>query len=102
MSYNIVYSELSESDLKDIAVYISQKLGQKNTAQRLVRRIIKEIKSLEDMPKRFRLYDRTLFHDLHFMPVENYIVFYYVNDENSTVYISRIFYAGRDISDLDL
>ena len=32
------------------------------------------------------------------MRVKNYLVFYYPNEKQATVYITRIMYAGRDIS----
>lgn len=39
---------------------------------------------------------------LHIVPVDNYCVFYIVNNGNMTVSIMRVMYGGRDIdSQLD-
>ena len=34
---------------------------------------------------------------IHQLPVDNFIVYYLVDDEERTVTIVRIFYGGRDI-----
>lgn len=34
---------------------------------------------------------------MHQLPVDNFIVYYLVNDEERTVTVVRIFYSGRDI-----
>lgn len=34
------------------------------------------------------------------VPVDNYIVFYHIDNELTTVSIVRIFYSGRNIEDL--
>lgn len=34
---------------------------------------------------------------MHQLPVDNYIVYYLVNDERMEVTVSRILYGGRDV-----
>ena len=34
---------------------------------------------------------------MHQLPVENFIVYYLVDDKERTVTVARIFYGGRDI-----
>ena len=60
---------------------------------------MKEIRSLDNMPMRFRLYDEEPWHSagLHFFPVDNYLVFYLPDESRKTVNIVRIMYGGRDI-----
>lgn len=62
-------------------------------------RIMKEIRALEEMPMRFRLYGEEPWYSagLRFFPVDNYLVFYLPNELKSTVSIVRIMYGGRDI-----
>ena len=37
---------------------------------------------------------------IHQMPVNNYVVFYLINEQSYCVMISRIYYGGRNIEDL--
>ena len=57
------------------------------------------IRTLDSIPKRNRLYEEEPWYskELRFFPVNNYLVFYRVEDESSTVYVVRIMYSGRDI-----
>ncbi len=62
-------------------------------------RIMKEIRALDEMPMRFRLYEEEPWHSegLRFFPVDNYLVFYLADETQNTVGIVRIMYGGRDI-----
>lgn len=57
-------------------------------------------RSPETMPERNPFYKEEPWHSqgLRFLPVKNYLLFYTVNPENSTVSIVRILYGGMDIS----
>lgn len=60
---------------------------------------MKEIRLLDEMPMRHRLYDDEPWHSqgVRFFPVDNYLVFYLPDETKNTVYIVRIIYSGRDI-----
>ena len=38
---------------------------------------------------------------MHQLPVDNFIVYYLVDDEKRTVTVVRIFYGGRDIDNMN-
>ncbi len=99
MSWKIVYTAGAKRDLKNIYEYIAYNLLVPETAARQTQRIMKEIRSLDNMPMRFRLYDEEPWHSagLHFFPVDNYLVFYLPDESRKTVNIVRIMYGGRDI-----
>ncbi len=99
MSWKIVYTAGAKRDLKNIYEYIAYNLLVPETAARQTQRIMKEIRSLDNMPMRFRLYDEESWHSagLHFFPVDNYLVFYLPDESRKTVNIVRIMYGGRDI-----
>ena len=61
--------------------------------------IMKEIRVLDEMPLRFRLYEEEPWHSegLRFFSVDNYLVFYLPDETKNTVSIVRIMYGGRDI-----
>ncbi len=55
--------------------------------------------SIDEIPMRFRLYDEELWHcaGLRFFPVDDYLVFYLLDEPKNTVNIVRIMYGGRDV-----
>ncbi len=99
MSSGVIYSARARQDLRNIYEYISYDLLVPETATRQTRRIMKEIRSLDEMPMRHRLYDDEPWHSqgVRFFPVDNYLVFYLPDETKNTVYIVRIIYSGRDI-----
>ena len=60
---------------------------------------MKEIRSLNEMPMRYRLYDDEPWHSqgVRFFPVNNYLVFYLPDETKTTVHLVRIIYGVRDI-----
>ena len=71
-----------------------------DTASGQTGRIMKQIRSLAEMPMRYRLYDDEPWHSfgLRFCPVDRYLVFYLPNKAAGVVTIVRIMYGGRDVS----
>ena len=99
MSWNIVYTAKARRDLREIYEYIAYELLVPETAAGQVRRIMKEIRALDEMPMRFRLCGEEPWHSegLRFFCVDNYLVFYLPDETKNTVSIVRIMYGGRDI-----
>ena len=97
--YDILFSEEALSDLEGIYSYIAFSLEAIVAAEMQVNRIRAEIKSLCSMPERYMLVDWEPWHSMkvHRLIVDNYIIFYLVNNSEATVDIVRIFYGGRDI-----
>ena len=100
MSWNVVYSARARQDLRDIYEYIAYELLVPETASRQTGRIMKQIRSLEEMPMCHRLYEDEPWHSqgLRFFPVDNYLVFYLPSEADNTVTVVRIMYGGRDVS----
>lgn len=99
MKFEIVYTAGAKRDLRNIYEYIAQKLLVLETAAGQVQRIMKEIRSLDELPMRFRLYEDEPWHSrgLRVFPVDNYLVFYLPDERTCTVNIVRIMYSGRNI-----
>lgn len=99
MSWNIVYTAGARRDLRKIYEYIAQDLSAPETAAGQVQRIMREIRTLDEMPMRFRLYEEEPWRSegVRFFPVDNYLVFYLPEEPGNTVSIIRIMYGGRDI-----
>lgn len=99
MSWSVKYSDRARRDLREIYEYIAYELLAPETAAGQAARIMKEIRSLEEMPMRYRLYDEEPWHTqgLRFFPVNSYLIFYLPNEMECFVTVARIMYGGRDI-----
>ncbi len=99
--YVIKYSVKADSDLDEIDNYISQNLKEPNSAANVVFRIIAAIDRLETLPRRFaKVSYKGLSNEFRKMPVGNYLVYYYVDDEKSEVRIARIVYVKRSMREI--
>ena len=94
-----MYTAGAKRDLRDIYEYIAYELLAPETAVGQTKRIMKKIRTLDEMPMRFQLYGEEPWHSkgLRFFPVDNYLVFYLPDETKNTVSIVRIMYGGRDI-----
>ncbi len=94
--YNIEYSMEAKQDLIDIKQYIKYNLQEPNTAQKLITKIKLEIDSLKDNPEIYSVIDDdiTKRFKIRKLVVDNYIVFYRINNEN--IQIVRVMYGRRN------
>lgn len=99
MKYSIVLTETAQADLSAIFRYIAMDLQSVQNANAQLSRIEKAIASLDQMPERYRVYDKKNWRErnLRIMPVDNYLVFYVPMHDDTTVTVMRIMYGGRDI-----
>lgn len=99
MTYQINITDQANQDLRNIFEYIAFELQEPQVAIGQLNRLEKEIYSLDQMPERYRVYDREPWRsrNLHIMPVDNYLVFYIPKTDDKTVYITRVFYGRMDI-----
>ncbi|MBQ8185830.1 MAG: type II toxin-antitoxin system RelE/ParE family toxin [Clostridia bacterium] len=99
MIFKIRISERAENDIRAIYRYIAYDIGAPEAAARLIGRIETGIRSLDEMPERYRAYHRESLRKrgLRVMPVENYLIFYIPDKETQTVSIVRVIYKGRDV-----
>lgn len=101
-TYSIIYSSEAKDDLREIYSYIAYDLQAPETAEGQVNRIRKEIRSLDFMPSRYTVVDWEPWKSMgmHRVPVDNFIVYYVVNNGSRTITVIRIFYGGRDIEEI--
>lgn len=90
------------NDLREIYSYIAFGLMVPETAEKQVNRIRKEIRSLNFIPSRYSLVDWEPWQRMGMrkFPVDNFVVYYLVDDTNNTVTVIRIFYGGRDVTNI--
>ena len=96
MSYKIIYTEESEQDLVNVYRYIAMNLLVPETAKMQIDRIMNTIKGLNELPLRHKIYQYEPWHSkgLRVLPVDSYLVFYIVIEEEKSVAIVRIMYGG--------
>ena len=94
--YNIEYSKEAKEDLIGIKQYIKYNLQEPETANKLISKIRKSIKTLKENPEIYTIIDDDIIRKLEIrkLIVDNYIVFYRI--KNDTIEIARIMYGRRN------
>lgn len=95
--FKIVVSDKAERDLRNINDHIANFINVQMVAEDQLKRITRAISSLSTFPMRHKLYAPEIYSDLRVFPVDNYLIFYRVNENNKTVIIVRVLYNARDI-----
>ncbi|MBR5357779.1 MAG: type II toxin-antitoxin system RelE/ParE family toxin [Clostridiales bacterium] len=97
--YPVIYSAAAKDDLRSIYRYIAYELAEPGIAKKQVDRIRNKIRKLGSFPAKHPSVDWEpwLSMGMHRVPVDNYLIFYLVNEELQQVIVTRIFYGGRDI-----
>ncbi len=100
--YSIRYSVDAMRDIDEIYNYISKKLFARQSARRIVRRIRDQIRALNVFPERHPLApeERLATIGLRKVSVENFVIYYKVDDNALTVTIARIMYGGRNAENI--
>lgn len=100
--YDIGYSADALGDLREIYSYIANELLVLETATAQLRRIRNGVRSLYFMPTRYALVEWEPWHSMkmHQFPVDNFIVYYLVDEKKKAVTVARVFYSGRDIEEI--
>ena len=100
--YEVSVSETAFDDLASIALYIKDELKEPIIADNQVSRIKKGIYSLSAFPHRYPLVrDKMLAaQGYRRMYIDNYTVFYIVDEDRNIVVISRVQYSRRNWADL--
>ena len=98
MIYHVKIAEQALFDMRMIYKYIANELIEPVIAEKQYSRIETAVYSLDRMPERFRQYKKEPWRsrNLRVMPVDNYIVFYTVDNENRLVTVIRIMYSRRN------
>ena len=101
MIYEVIMTAQADADLRGIYEYIAFELLSPDNARVQLERLEESIIGLKEFPRRFRLYGKELWHSrgLRVMPVDNYQVFYILDDITRRVTIMRVMYDGRNVDE---
>lgn len=99
MMYEVETTDQAETDLREIYEYIAFELLSPDNASGQLVRLEAHIEGLGEFPEKFRRYDKEPWHGrgMRVMPVDNYLVFYILDEVAAHVTVIRIMYAGRDV-----
>lgn len=96
--YKIVFTEKAKNELERIYEYISKEFKANRVAENLVMKMKNTIMRLERFPLSCESVRDIGSNQYRKLLVDNYIVFYIVNNENKSVIIARIIYGGMEYS----
>ena len=96
--YSVVITKQAEEDLHGIFEYISFTLYEPGYAAHKLQKLEQAISRLNYMPERYKKYEEEPWAKigLRKMPVDNYNIFYFVDNEIEQVTVLRILYSKRD------
>ncbi len=96
--YQIETTEPAENDLFEVKRYISEELLEPRVAERIINKIAEAIFELEEMPLRNALVidERLALVGIRKLIIDNYIIFYIVDEGRRIVTIIRILFGRRD------
>lgn len=97
MNYKLEYLPAARQDLVEIVRYISGNLKNPAAAHRLAEKMIDAVEALREFPYAKPAYMplRPLKHEYRKLLVENYLVFYWVDDQAKQITVARVLYARR-------
>lgn len=100
MNYQVIIAPEGINDLQNIYDYIAYEKKSVINAESLISKIQDEISKLDFMPESFKLFPKEPWKSkgLRYFHVNNYLVFYIVDNNNKTVNILRIIYGKMDLS----
>jgi len=98
INYSVYVSYEAEKDLTEIYGYIKYEFDNLISANKLIEKVRDSILSLEMMPYRYNIVKdgRLASYGIRMMMVNNYAVFYTVDENAKRVYVVRVLYAKRD------
>ena len=100
--YKVEYLPLAMQDMIEIASYICHTLENPDAAEKLAEELVSAENTLEKYPYKNRVYHpvKDLTHEYHRVPVGNYGMYYWIDEDTHTVTIARVIYQRRDIDRL--
>ena len=100
--YKLEYLPVAQRDMVEIVRYISGELQNPTAAARLAMERVNAAESVLTFPYALPSYQpiRSLKREYRKILVQNFLMFYWVDEEKKLVTVARVVYAKRDISRL--
>lgn len=96
--YQVSITEPAREQLWEIRNYIANTLQNPTAAKRVLELLSKNILSLSESPQRVMLTPEEPWKSkgIHRMPVKEYLIYFWIDEENKVVHIIAVVYARRD------
>ena len=100
--YKLEYLPVAQRDMVEIVRYIGGELQNPTAAARLAMELVNVAESVLTFPYALPSYQpiRSLKREYRKILVQNFLMFYWVDEEKKLVTVARVVYAKRDISRL--
>lgn len=102
--YDIIITPTAYKEINKIYDYITENLYAENAAKRLMRKVEEKVQQLKYAPGihiRIEKMDE-LKRNYRKIVINNFIILYTIDDINKVVFISHMYYCGRNYIDNDL
>lgn len=98
MEYRIKFTGKCLNDIDEICKYISDKLKAEKSANKLRTKIKNVVKGLSTSPEMYAKIDRMdkLKREYRRIPINNYVILYSVDKKEKIIYISHMYYGGKN------
>lgn len=96
--YLVKITTQAEEQLQEITKYIASELRAPKSALRLLDEMESAISSLSQFPQRIVLTEEEPWHSygIHKMPVKNFLIYFWIDEENGKVQVTAVIYGKRD------
>lgn len=98
--YKIEYLPIAKKDMYDIIYYISNQLKNPTAAKKLAKKFLDGEKSILSFPYGVSVYNsrKKLIHEYRNIKVDNFLIFYIINENTKTITIVRVLYQKMNIN----
>ena len=96
--YEVKFTSQAEEQLENIVHYITVDLNNSDAAENLVDEIIEETEKLSKNPEKHRCIDEEAWgkQGIRKIKVKNFYVYFWIDNDNSVVWVIGIVYGKRD------
>ena len=98
MQYQVKMTMYATEQVRETVSYISHELLSPETAVGWANYLQKEIAGLDTFPARYPCIEEEPWRTkgIRKLSVKNFLIYYWIDEENSTVWITSVIYAKRD------
>lgn len=97
-TYKVKITSQAQEQMQEITYYIAHELKAPDAALNLLNTLEHSIASLSQYPQRVALINEEPWHTkgIHRLPVKNFLIYFWIDDENMKVQVTAVIYGKRD------
>ena len=100
--YRLEFLPIAKKDIDEIVAYVSNNLNNKTAARKLANGFIKGANDILKFPYGISVYNQSkkLDNEYRCFKVNNFLMFYTINEKEHIITIVRVLYSKMDISNI--